>query len=137
LLDVTAREEISGVQASISVKPSYGLTDDEIARMLADSFGTATQDMAERRLREARVEAERMLLATRAALADDGDLLEPDERGTVEALLTALQASRESADSAVIDTAVEALAKGTEAFAAQRMNRSIRRALAGRRVDQL
>ncbi len=137
LLNVTAREEASGVEAAISVKPSYGLADDEIARMLTESFSSAEADMVERSLRESRVEAERMLLATRAALAVDGDLLASAERVQVEALLVALQAAREGADHHVIDAAVEALAKGTEAFAAERMNRSIRVALAGRRVDQL
>jgi len=137
LLNVTAREETSGVEAAITVKPSYGLADDEIARMLTESFSTAEQDMIERSLRESRVEAERMLLATRSALAADGDLLDAAQRDEIEALLSAMQASRESTDHHAIDAAVEALAKGTEAFAAERMNRSIRRALAGKRVDQV
>ena len=137
LLNVTAREETSGIQAAITVKPSYGLSDDEIARMLTESFSTAEQDMVERSLRESRVEAERMLLATRAALAADGDLLSPAEQAQVAELLVALQASRESSDHHQIDAAVEALAKGTEAFAAERMNRAIHRALAGRRVEDV
>jgi molecular chaperone HscA len=137
LLNVTAREETSGVEAAITVKPSYGLADDEIARMLSESFSSAEADMVERALRESRVEAERMLLATRAALKADGDLLSADDHSNIEALLTALQASRESTDHHAIDAAVEALAKGTEAFAAERMNRSIRVALAGRSVDQI
>jgi molecular chaperone HscA len=137
LLNVTAREETSGVEAMISVKPSYGLADDEIARMLSESFSTAEQDMVERSLRESRVEAERMLLATRSALAADGDLLTTAQHNDIEALLTALQASREASDHHIIDAAVEALAKGTEAFAAERMNLSIRVALAGKRVDQV
>ena len=137
LLNVTAREETSGVEAAITVKPSYGLNDDEIARMLTESFSTAEQDMVERSLRESRVEAERMLLATRAALAADGDLLSPAEQAQVADLLVAVQKSRESSDHHLIDAAVEALAKGTEAFAAERMNRSIRLALAGRRVEDV
>jgi molecular chaperone HscA len=137
LLNVSAREEGSGVQASITVKPSYGLSDDAIARMLTESFGAAEQDMRERSLREARVDAERMLLATRAALDADGDILEPAEREAIGELLAALEACRESSDHERINGAVEALAKGTEAFAAQRMNRSIRRALAGRRVEDV
>jgi molecular chaperone HscA len=137
LLSVSAREQASGVEAAITVKPSYGLSDDDIARMLTESFSSAEADMAERSLRESRVEAERMLLATRAALAADGDLLSADEQRAIEALLQALQSSREATDHHAIDAAVEALAKGTEAFAAERMNRSIRAALAGRRVDQL
>jgi molecular chaperone HscA len=137
LLNVTAREETSGVESAITVKPSYGLADDEIARMLRESFSTAEADMVERSLRESRVEAERMTLATRSALAADGDLLTSAQRDEVEGLLNALQASGESTDHHRIDAAVEALAKGTEAFAAERMNRSIRAALAGRRVDQV
>jgi molecular chaperone HscA len=137
LLNVTAREETSGVEAAITVKPSYGLADEDIARMLRESFSTADQDMIERRLREARVEAERMILATHSALAADGDLLSAAQRDDVGALLTALQTARESIDAHAIDAAVEALAKGTEAFAADRMNRSIREALAGKRVDQV
>ena len=137
LLSVTAREETSGAEAAITVKPSYGLADDEIARMLSESFSSAEADMVERALRESRVEAERMLLATRAALRADGDLLTVDDHASIGALLDALQARREGVDHHAIDTAVEALAKATEAFAAERMNRSIRVALAGRSVDQI
>ena len=137
LLNVKAREETSGVEAAITVKPSYGLGDDEIARMLTESFSSAEADMVERSLRESRVDAERMLLATRAALKADGDLLTAGDQSNIEALLTALQASRESTDHHAIAAAVEALATGTEAFAAERMNRGIRAALAGRSVDQI
>jgi len=82
-------------------------------------------------------EAERMLLATRAALEVDGDLLSADERSAIDTLLAEVEAIRESEDHHAIDAAVEALAKGTEAFAAERMNRSIRQALAGRRVEEV
>jgi molecular chaperone HscA len=137
LLAVSAREEVSGVEASITVKPSYGLSDEEVARMLTESFTTAEGDMRLRSLRESGVEAERMLLATRAALVADGDLLSVDENASIQSLLLALEASREGEDHHVIDAAVEALAKGTEAFAAERMNRGIRRALSGRRVEDV
>jgi molecular chaperone HscA len=137
LLSVSAREQTSGVQAAISVKPSYGLSDDDIARMLTESFSTAEQDMVERSLREARVDAERMLLATRAALAADGDLLQQPELDAINALLSDVQTQRESADPHSINAAVEALAHGTEAFAAQRMNRGIQRALTGQRITDL
>ena len=137
LLSVGAREQASGVEASIEVKPSYGLSDAEIARMLTESFSTAEADMRERSLRESRVEAERMLLATQAALRADADLLSAEERERIDALVAGLQAQRESSDPHVIDAAVEALAKGTEAFAAERMNRGIRRALSGRRVEDV
>ena len=137
LLSVSAREQGSGVQASVVVKPSYGLADDEIARMLRDGFASAEVDMAARSLRESRVEAERMTLATRAALAADGELLDDGERAAIEALLAALAQTAAGDDHAAIDTAVEALAEGTEAFAAARMNRGIQAALTGRKVDDL
>jgi len=137
LLQVNAREQTSGVESSITVKPSYGLTDDAIARMLTESFGRAEADMEARALREAQVEGERMMLATRSALEADGDLLEPAERSSIEALLGRLDTVRGTSDRAAIDAAVEALAQGTEAFAAERMNRGIRRALAGRRVEDV
>ncbi len=137
MLSVAAREEGSGVEASIAVKPSYGLADDDIARMLSESFTTAEVDMKERALRESRVEAERMTLATRAAMAADGDLLEAEETAAIEAMLDKLEASRQGSDHHAIDAAVEALAHSTEAFAAARMNRGIRKALAGRRVTEV
>lgn len=137
LLGVTAREETSGVEAAITVKPSYGLSDDDVARMLQESFGTAEADMKARSLRESRVEAERMLLATRSALDVDAELLDESERGTIEALMAEVEALREGDDHDAINAAVEALARGTESFAARRMNRSIHDALAGRRVEEV
>ena len=135
LLSVAAREQMSGVEARIDVKPSYGLSDDTIARMLQESFSTAGQDIQARALVEARVDADRMVLATRGALNADGDLLSDDERAQVETLIAALQASRAAEDPATIEAATQALAHGTEAFAAERMNRGIQRALAGRNVQ--
>lgn len=137
LLSVSAREQTSGVEAAVSVKPSYGLGDEEIARMLQEGFGTAESDMRERALREARVEAERLLLATRAALAADGDLLSPEERIRIDALLAEVEREAGSSDAALIEAAVKRLATGTEGFAAERMNRGIRQALAGRRVEEV
>ncbi|CAN5148259.1 Fe-S protein assembly chaperone HscA [soil metagenome] len=138
LLSVSAREQTSGVDATITVKPSYGLADEDIARMLTESFSTAEQDMVERSLREARVDAERMLLATHAALTADGDLLSAEERAAIDALLAALDQTRaDSTDHRAVIAATEALAEGTEAFAAERMNRGIRQALAGRRVEEV
>jgi molecular chaperone HscA len=121
----------------VAVKPSYGLADEQIAQMLKDGFAHAEGDMAARKLREARVEADRMVLATRAALAADGALLDAAERGAIEALLQATEAQARGTDADAIDTAVEALAEGTEGFAAARMNEGIRRALAGRSLDQI
>ncbi len=137
LLSVSARETGSGVEASVVVKPSYGLADEQIARMLQDGFAHADDDMAARKLREARVEAERMVLATRAALAADGSLLTDDEQTAVRSLITSVQANAEGIDAAAIERAIEALAEGTEAFAAARMNQGIRQALAGRRVEDV
>jgi len=138
LLSVSARELSSGVEAAVVVKPSYGLGDEQIAKMLAEGFAHAEDDVAARALREARVEAERLVLATRAALQADGALLDAAERDAVEALAaeTARVAS-DSSDAATIDAAVKALAAGTEAFAAARMNEGIRQALSGRRVEEL
>ena len=137
LLNVAARELNSGVEATITVKPSYGLVDDDIARMLREGFASADEDAVVRSLREARVDAERLLLATRSALAADADLLSADEAADIEGLLAATQRVAGGDDHHAIDAAVKALAAGTEAFAAARMNRGIRRALTGRRVDEI
>ncbi|MFN5157440.1 MAG: Fe-S protein assembly chaperone HscA [Betaproteobacteria bacterium] len=137
LLSVSARELGSGVEASVAVKPSYGLADEQIAQMLRDGFAHAEDDISARKLREARVEAERMVLATRAALAADCALLDAAERGAIEALLQAAEVQARGTDADAIDAAVEALAEGTEGFAAARMNEGIRRALAGRSLDQI
>jgi molecular chaperone HscA len=137
LLSVSAREQSSGVEAAVAVKPSYGLAEDDIARMLKDGFAHAEGDIAARALREARVEAERLSLATRAALAADGGLLSAGERAEVEALAAATERAGQGNDTAAIEAALEALAAGTEAFAAARMNQGIRQALAGRRVEDV
>ncbi|QNP60285.1 Fe-S protein assembly chaperone HscA [Paenacidovorax monticola] len=137
LLSVGAKELGSGVEARIDVKPSYGLSDEQIARMLQEGFATAAEDMRARAVVEARVDADRMLLATRSALDIDGDLLSAGERAAIDALMEALGRERDSEDAAAIEAATEALAKGTEAFAAQRMNRGIREALAGKNVQSL
>jgi molecular chaperone HscA len=105
--------------------------------MLKDGFASAVADMAARKLREARVEAQRMDLATGSALAADGDLLEPGERSAIDALLVDLRRTAQAEDADAIEAATEALAKGTEAFAAARMNRGIQRALAGRSLDEV
>ena len=137
LLSVSARELGSGVEAAVTVKPSYGLADDQIAQMLKDGFAHAETDMAARSLREAQVDAERMMLATRAALQADGALLSAAERSDVEALIEATRLTAAGDDAHAIEAAVAALATGTEAFAAARMNQGIRRALAGRSLDDI
>ncbi len=137
LLSVFAKEQLSGVEASVIVKPSYGLSDEQVAHMLREGFTTAAEDMKDRALREARVEAERMLEATRTALAADGDLLSPEQRAHVDALMAQIGQRCDRGDLEALEAATKALADGTEAFAAERMNRSIRQALAGRQLDQI
>ena len=134
LLQVSAREQNSGVEAHIDVKPSYGLSDDQIATMLQDSFSTAQGDMRERALREARLDAQRLVLATRSALQADADLLAPAELAAIEAAISVLQASAQGDDPATIEADSKTLAQATEAFAAQRMNRGIAKALSGRHI---
>ncbi|MBY4945529.1 Fe-S protein assembly chaperone HscA [Cupriavidus respiraculi] len=137
LLAVSARETHSGVEASISVKPSYGLADDDIARMLQDSFREAEHDMKSRALAEERVEAQRLLEATGSALQADGDLLSDDERAAIEALRTEVREIAAGDDHVAIKAAVDALSRGTDDFAARRMDRSVKQALAGRKVQEL
>jgi len=140
LLAVDAQELTSGVAASVTVKPSYGLADDDIARMLNDSFTAAETDMAERARREAQVDAERLLLATQAALDADGDLLTQAQRAEVARLMATVVerlADAQTADAHAIGEAAEQLAKGTELLAAERMNRGIAQALTGRRIDDI
>ena len=137
LLSVNAKEQVSGVEARIDVKPSYGLSDDEIARMLQDSFSTAQLDMAARALAEARLDADRMVLAVKTALSADADLLSPNERAQMDSLIVGLIDTRENSEVTAIEAATQALAKGTEAFAAERMNRGIRDALAGKNIETI
>jgi molecular chaperone HscA len=138
LLHVHAQELTSGVEAAIDVKPSYGLSDEQIARMLQESFSTAQADMKARALVEARVDADRLLLATRSAIEQDGALLLPGERERIEERMEALQRTVEAAnDAPAIEAASQALATETEAFAARRMNAGIQKALAGQRLDTL
>jgi molecular chaperone HscA len=137
LLSVTAHELSSGVRASISVKPSYGLSDDEIADMLKSSFASADHDMQLRALREQQVEADRLTEATRAAIASDGELLSAAERHQLEVLIERLQAVRGGEELGAIRAGIDALARGTEAFASRRMDRSIAQALTGRRLDDV
>jgi len=137
LLAVSAREQASGVEAAITVKPSYGLSDGEIARMLQDSFAHAADDMAARALAEAQVEADQVTTATRAALAADGDLLTVDERAAIDAALAEVAHCRAGADHHALVAATHALNRATGDFAARRMDRGVARALTGQRIDAL
>jgi molecular chaperone HscA len=137
LLSVTAREATSGAEASVTVKPSYGLSDAEIERMLRDSVEHARDDMHARALQEHRVEGERLVEAVRAAMRADSAMLEPGERAENERLLAAVQAALGGNDHRAIKVASDALNRATEPFAARRMDASVRQALAGKRIASL
>ena len=137
LLSVTAREQSSGVVADIVVKPSYGLSEDEITNMLKSSFGAAEQDKEARALREAIVDAERLMEAINAALAQDGHLLNANEKSAIESQVQALKTTSQGADKDSIIEAVEALNHATENFAGRRMDASVKQAFAGKDLNKL
>ncbi len=137
LLHVMAQEQLSGVQAEISVKPSYGLSDTQIAQMLQDGFASAEQDVRTRALVEARVDADRLLLAIQSALDADAELLQAQERAAIDHAMQVLANARTSSDVAEIEACSKALSQVTESFAAQRMNRGIARALSGKNIESL
>ena len=130
-------EQSSGVQASIEVKPSYGLTDGEIETMLRDSMAHAQDDKQARSLREQQVEADRVIEALEAALAADGDhLLNAQERRQVESALNQLRTIARSEDGAQIKAGIEALEKACGFYVERRMNQSIKAAMAGHKVNE-
>jgi molecular chaperone HscA len=138
LLNVMAEETLSGVKSDITVKPSYGLADEDIARMLKESFQQADTDKAARALAEERVEGERLLVALEAALAEDGDaLLVADERLQIAAAMQELREAMSGADVIAVRAGVKALNEVSEPYAARRMNAGVQQALAGRRVDEI
>ncbi len=137
LLSVSARELTTGVEARVEVKPSYGLADHEIADMLKAGFENAREDMELRGLREQQVEAERVVEATMKALAADGDLLNTNERAELDAAIASLRATAEGQDSRAIKIQLEAFNRASNEFASRRMDKSIRQALAGQRIDDL
>jgi len=137
LLSVTARENTTGAEASVTVKPSYGLADADIERMLRDSFEHAKEDVHARALTEARVDAQRLLDATQSALAADAQLLNAEERSAIERALAALKAALGGSDHRAIKHSTDALNRATEEFAARRMDHGIRRALAGKKIGSL
>ncbi|WP_312713526.1 Fe-S protein assembly chaperone HscA [Stutzerimonas nitrititolerans] len=138
LLSVSARELASGVESSIQVKPSYGLTDGEIARMLEDSFHKAGEDKAARALREQIVDAQRLLEAVEAALAADGErLLDEEERLAIDVQMQALRELLDSQDGVVIERQIKRLSQITDAFAARRLDSTVKAALAGRRLNDI
>ncbi|CNF95746.1 MULTISPECIES: Fe-S protein assembly chaperone HscA [Yersinia] len=137
LLSVTAMEKSTGVEASIQVKPSYGLTDDEIANMIKDSMANAHEDISARKLAEQRVEAARVLESLQGALAQDAALLSEQESTAIAQAMTLLQQQMQGNDPNAIEAAIKALDAQTQDFAARRMDDSIRRALAGHSVDEV
>ncbi|MBM3346734.1 MAG: Fe-S protein assembly chaperone HscA [Betaproteobacteria bacterium] len=137
LLSVSAREATSRTEASVAVKPSYGLSDGDITRMLRDSFEHAKNDVYLRALREQQVEGGRMVEAVRAALAMDAGLLSADERAAIDAAIAALQAVMAGTDHRAIKAAIERVNRTTDGFAAQRMDRSVKQALAGRNIASI
>lgn len=137
LLSVTAREQSSGVAASIEVKPSYGLTDDDISRMLSDSLSHVQEDIDARKLREASVDARALIEAVQNAMVQDGDLLSEAERGEIEQAIAAVSQALDSGSTIAINSAAATLSRKTDAFAAERMNRNIQRALKGQKIEQL
>lgn len=138
LLGVSARELSSGVEASIQVKPSYGLTDGEIARMLKDSFDYAGDDKAARALREQQVEAQRLLEAVQSALDVDGErLLDEEEHLAIAAQMDTLRELAGGSDTAAIENQIKRLSQVTDAFAARRMDATVKAALSGRRLNEI
>ncbi|EMX8468188.1 MULTISPECIES: Fe-S protein assembly chaperone HscA [Serratia] len=137
LLSVTAMEKSTGVEASIQVKPSYGLSDNEIAGMIKDSMANAQSDVGARKLAEQRVEAARVLESLQGALATDAALLSEAESQAIAAATQALQQAVQGEDPAAIEDAIKTLDAQTQDFAARRMDASIRRALAGHSVDEV
>jgi molecular chaperone HscA len=138
LLSVTAVERTTGISQTIEVKPSYGLTDEEVERMLEDALDHGEEDFEARRLSDARVEAERVLLATKKALSADADLLAPDERSRIETSIADLErAVRDSKTASSVTLKTDALAEATREFAGKRMNRAIAAAIAGKAVGDI
>ena len=137
LLSVTAREETTGVQSGIEVKPSYGLTDNEIETMLRESMEHAEDDVAARKLLEQQVEADRVLEALAVALVQDRELLSEDERQRIESAAANLQAKRDGTDHLAIKAAISELDKTASDFVARRMDSSIKKALAGHTIDEI
>jgi molecular chaperone HscA len=136
LLSVSAREEATGVESSVQVKPSYGLSDGEIERMLIDSIEHAEDDVAARLLREQQVEADRVLEAVIGALAQDGDLLDASERAAIDEAVAALRTASEGSEPRGIKRAIEELEEASAVFVARRMDASIKQALAGHSVEE-
>jgi molecular chaperone HscA len=138
LLSVHAKEQTTGVESSITVKPSYGLSDDEVTRMLKDAYTHAKDDMLARALNEQRVDGTSLIEATQAALAEDGAaLLNSDERQAIEDRIAELKSIMEGQDHQAVKRSIEALNLATTEFAQRRMDMNVRRALAGHKLEEI
>jgi molecular chaperone HscA len=137
LLQVTAREQTTGIEASVQVKPSYGLADEDVERMLLDSFAHAEDDVRARQLTEQRVEAERILSAARGAMAESPELLTGDDRARIDAAMQAVEVAKAGPSHQAIAAAVEALDAASKDFAGRRMNRALEAGLRGRTVGEV
>jgi len=138
LLNVSAEETGSGVRSDITVKPSYGLADEDVARMLRESFQQAEADKHVRALTEEKVDGERLLVALEAALASDGvELLDAEEKAQIDAAMQELRDAMTGADLMLVRAGVKALNAVSEPYAARRMNAGVQQALSGRRLDEI
>jgi len=137
LLSVNAKETKTGIEQTVSVKPSYGLDDDTVERMLIDALDHGEDDLNKRRVAEGRVEASRIVLATKKSMESDADLLEQGEREAIESAIVALEAACKREDPKKIQGAIDDLDRATKSFAGRRMNRAIARAIGGRNVDDV
>jgi len=137
LLDVSARETRTGIEQKVEVKPSYGLDDDQVEQMLMDALDYGEQDLAARRLAEQRVEAQRILMATRHGLAVDADLLQGEEKARVEAVVEALSGVIEGSSAAAIESRISELDRLTHDWAGRRMDRAIANAIAGKSLGDV
>jgi len=137
ILHVAAHEQMSGVAATIQVKPSYGLTDEEVERMLLESFDHAEEDLAERNLRIERIEADRILAATRAAMEKDARLLDADVEAATRAAMADLERLVAGTDHVAIRHGIEALDRASKPFAERRMNLAVEAAMKGKSIDEV
>jgi molecular chaperone HscA len=137
LLSVHAKEERTGLEQTVEVKPSYGLDDDTVEQMLIDAIDHGEEDLAKRKLAEARVEAHRVLTSTKKSLDADPDLLEAGERAKIEAALAALDEASKGEDSRRITLRIEELDDATKDYAGRRMNRAIAKAIEGHKLEEV
>jgi molecular chaperone HscA len=137
LLGVHAKEEVTGIEARVDVKPSYGLDDEAVEKMLMDALDHGEDDLLRRRIAENRIEARRIIDVTAKAIATDPELLAPGEKASIERAMAELDAATQGDDPGKMHLLVEELDKTSKEFATRRMNRAIARAIAGRTIDDV